>query len=516
MRKTFKLLCALSVLFFVGCEEQFLETEPKGSPTSSTFWKTEQDVISAKNALYLMNDFQGIYGRGIYLYSLIASDDFVVGKSKTQIEDIKNFVTTGSGSYTRDIWPMHYQVIKRANDIINNVMDVEDASEEVKNVALGEAYFMRGLAYYQLSVLYGHAGPNGGIPIVDENTIDFFIERPESVITSYMFAIDNFIKAADLLPPFSDLPTEDYGRAHKNAALGYLVRTHLYLAKYDSSSWQKVITAADRLLQIQSELEPNFEDIFDVQNTFGKDYIWSVPSNTQGGSILPGASLENKGWGLYNGWGYFAPTLDLYESFEEGDLRREATLLVFGDTFTFFGDERRFWSTRSLTGIQLKKYLDPYSYAEGKFLNGNGDHPTTELDPYLLRLSDIYLMKAEAKIMLNQNADNEINIVRTRAGLPNLVNATLEDLKKERRSEFAGEMAAAGRFEDLVRWGDFDELRKPVMGRLHEDKENPDSPFEIYEVWPQRTFNEEKSIVWPIPPQVIDQSRGTLLQNPNY
>ena len=45
-----------------------------------------------------MNDFQGTYGRGMFLYSIIPSDDFVVGKSKSQIEQIKDFVTTGSCS----------------------------------------------------------------------------------------------------------------------------------------------------------------------------------------------------------------------------------------------------------------------------------------------------------------------------------------------------------------------------------------------------------------------------------
>lgn len=509
--KYINFLSLITLVLLTACGNDFLDVEPKGAPTAASFFKTEVDVTRATNALYLMNDFQGTYGRGMFLYSLIPSDDFVVGKSKTQIEEIKNFVTSGSGSYTRDIWPKHFQVIKRANDIINNVPGIEGISDEVKNFALGNAYFMRGLAYHQLGVIYGD--DRAGIPIVDEFTTDFYISRPESVTVSNEYAVENFTKAAELLPLFSELSPSDYGKAHKNAAYAYLAKTHLYNAEFDSASWQKVIDACNAVTATQDVLEPNFEDVFKIINNWGSDYIWSVPSNTTGGSILPGASLENKGWAKYNGWGYFAPTLDLYESYQVGDKRRDATLLAFGDEFEYFGETRRYWSTRNLTGVQLKKYMEPYSYADGVHLNGNGDHPTTDLNVPLMRLSDVYLMRAEAKIMLGQDGDVDLNKVRLRAGLPAVTGATLEHVKYERRAEFAGE-GVTSRFYDLCRWGDVSDIRKALSGRQHNDKEDPDSGFSIIEVWSERSnFDLVKHRVWPIPPSVIDNSRGFIKQN---
>jgi hypothetical protein len=508
--KYLSFLILVTLVVFTSCTDEFLEVEPQGAPTAASFFKTETDVTRATNALYLMNDFQGTYGRGMFLYSIIPSDDFVVGKSKSQIEQIKDFVTTGSGSYTRDIWPKHFQVVKRANDILNNVPDIEGVSDDVKNFALGNAYFMRGLAYFQLSLLYGD--DRAGIPIVDETTTDFYISRPESVTVSYEYAAENFTKAAALLPLFSDLSPSDYGKAHKNAAYAYLAKTHLHNAEFDSASWQKVIDACNAVTATQEVLEPNFKDVFKIDNNWGNEYIWSIPSNTTGGSILPGASLENKGWSKYNGWGYFAPTLDLYESYQAGDLRRDATLLVFGDAFEFFGETRRYWSTKNLTGIQLKKYMEPYSYPNGEHLNGNGDHPTTDLNVPLMRLSAVYLMRAEAKIALGQNGDTDLNIVRERAGLPAITAATLAHVKYERRAEFAGELF--GRFEDLCRWGDSAELKQSLRGRQHDDQEDPDSGFTIYEVWPERSnFDLLKHRVWPIPPNVIDSSLGLIKQN---
>ena len=389
--------------------------------------------------------------------------------------------------------------------VLHKNMTIEAQATKVRKVKRAESGMIIDPVTLPLTAIVADAKQSmaengiGGIPIVDETvTENFFIERPASVTTSYMFAAESFSKAADLLPYFDDpeyfaqgsdglSPGTNLGRAHKNAALGYLARTHLHNAQYDSSSWQKVIDACNQVINSgKNQLESNFEDVFKIANNWGPEYLWSVPSNVLGGSMFPGAALENKGWGKYNGWGYFAPTLNLYESYEAGDTRREATLLAFGDEFQYFGESRRYWSTTNLTGFQLKKYLEPYSYADGVHLSADGDQPTTDLNLPLLRYSHILLMKAEASIMLSGAGagDTEINIVRTRAGLSAKSGATLDDLKAERRTEFAGELF--GRYEDLCRWGDASNLTEALRGRIHTDKSDPDSGFTVEEVWPAR------------------------------
>ena len=533
MKKYF-FISSIMIFSILSCSD-FLEEESRGVPTFGPA-QSDTEVISATSALYILNNNEGpgiedrgVYGRGVHLYSLIPSDDFVVGKAKGQIEDIKNF-NAGIGSYTRFLWPLHFVVIKRANDIILDVPGNDAISQEVKDFALGQAYFIRGLAYFQLSVLYGDDGTYGGIPIVDENTVDFLITRPTSVKESYEFAAESFTKAAALLPYFDN---EDYfaqgtdgiaagkglGRAHKNAALGYLARTHLHNAEYDSTSWQKVIDACSQVISSNKNwLEPNFEDAFKMENNWGPEYLWSVPSNTRGGSMFPGGSLENRGWGEYNGWGYFAPTLDLYESYEAGDERREATLLAYGDEFEYFGETRKYWSNtdqNQTTGFRLRKYIDPFKAAGGVNLNpDDGSFPTTDLNLPLLRYSHILLMKAEAEIMQNGAGagDAEINIVRARAGLAAKAGATLTDLKAERRAEFAGELF--GRYEDLWRWGDVADIAKALRGSLHDDLSDPDSGFTIREVWPETPlFELSRHRIWPISETAIGSSEGTLTPN---
>jgi len=223
------------------------------------------------------------------------------------------------------------------------------------------------------------------------------------------------------------------------------------------------------------------------------------------GSILPGVMLENKGWGLYNGWGYYTPTKELYDAYEEGDVRREATILKPGDTFQFFGETKTYSSTNSLSGFQFRKYMEPFSYANpiGTYISPNGDHPTTALNPPLLRYAEVILIKAEAELMQGKNADVEINMIRNRAGLSSVTNADMNELKKQRRCEFAGEWA--DRHRDLVRWGDAQSVyAQPLHG------------YSGAVVWPGRTFDPAVDNVWPVPQTEIDNSGGIITQNAGW
>lgn len=168
------------------------------------------------------------------------------------------------------------------------------------------------------------------------------------------------------------------------------------------------------------------------------------------------------------------------------------------------GPGRRSKSVK-LLGFQFNKYMDPHRYLQEVHLNPNGDYPTTNLNIPLTRYADVLLMKAEALIMQNQNADDLINQVRSRAGLPAISGADLDDLKHERRVEFAGEYT--DRHTDLIRWGDAQAAyAQPQLGRQHINKEDPDSPYTIEEVWPARNFNPSIHHVWPIPPNDVNNA----------
>ncbi|GGH28628.1 RagB/SusD family nutrient uptake outer membrane protein [Sphingobacterium alkalisoli] len=502
----------------LSCSKNFTDLTPQGSITDANYWKTETDAIFAANGLYQHFSDDNMFGRGLFWY-VNASDDMVTGRTDAGSAAVRNFTATGQESRVNSMYKKFYEIVQRANTILTKVPPME-IGEETKQRVLGEAYFMRGYAYFYLAQYYGDQ--RAGVPIVtEENMLETRFSRPGHVNENFVQMEKDLLKAAELLPLLTTYGADDLGRANKDAAYAYLAKMNLQWARYDASKWLEVVKYCDmvtnsgsgRKLIDTDNPSADFASVFYVENNYSSEYIFSVVSNRTRGSILPGVLFENTGYGLYNGWGYFHPSLELYNSFETGDHRKKATILEFNDPFTLFGEERRYFSSNSQTGFQFNKYMQPFRTPKDQHLNPNGDYPTSDLNIPLVRYADILLMKAEALIEQGQNGDAEINQVRNRAGLPAIQGATLADLKRERRSEFAAEYT--DRHSDLVRWGDAKAAyEKAATGRQYAVKNDPTSAFTIVEVWPARNFDPSIHHVWPIPPQ--DLSNAGIAQNEGW
>ncbi|VFA42484.1 MULTISPECIES: RagB/SusD family nutrient uptake outer membrane protein [Chryseobacterium] len=478
-----------------------LDIQPEGTPTEASFWKTENDLITGANAMYKPLSDSEFYGRGFFWF-INASDDMVTGRSKSEADNVKNFSSNyiAAGDLETQ-WNKRYTVIGVANRVIRNVNNIQ-ASQAVKNKYLGEALFMSSRMYFELAYSYGNE--KAGIPIVDRTKEpDGPTPRAANVMENYKFIVEDLKKAAELLPSQAELPAKDYGRPHKAAAWALLAKVYLFMKDWQNAAFwaNEVMTKGNR------NLLNNYADVFKAENNYSSEYIWSVPSTPKFnsvGSILPGVMLENKGWGEYNGWGYFQPTKELYDEYEAGDLRRNTTVLKLGDKFTFNGTERTYASSNSLTGYQFNKYMDAFKYPlSSGHVSANGDYPCTDLAVPIMRYAEVILIKAEALLMSGGNADQEINMIRTRAGLAPKTGCTMPDLKHERRCELAGEWA--DRHRDLVRWGDAQATyAKPLHG------------INGQVVWATRNFNPSVHNVWAVPQAEIVNSYGIIKQNEGW
>ena len=486
-----------------GCTKQ-LDITPQGEPSKGNFWQTPEDALKGVNAIYRNFDGEEFYGRG-FMWYMNASDDMVTGRSNGQADNLRNFNSAYvSGSYTRDQWSMRYAVIKAANDVLMNIPGIT-MDQSLKNRYLGEANFLSGLMYFQLS--YNYADDRAGVPLVtpDNSNDPNPTPRAANIAANYTYIESQLKKAASQLPMFAAMAAADYGRPHKTAAWAYLSKMYLYKKDYANAELY-----ADSVIRFGGRaLKTNYADVFTAAENWGTEYIWSAYSTPSGeggwGSILPGVMLENKAWGLYNGWGYYTPTKELYDAFDAADKRRSVTILKPGDTFTFFGAIRTYSSDNSLSGYQFNKYLDPFKYASpvGTHISPNGDHPTTDLNPPLLRYAEVILIKAEAELMQGKSADTEINQIRTRAGLAAISGATMTELKKQRRCELAGEWA--DRHRDLVRWGD-------AQAAYAQPSHGANGAV----IWAARNFNPVTNAVWAVPQKEIDNSGGIIKQNAGW
>lgn len=521
------------ILLIIGlpaCNRDWVDTKPNGEPTTAFFWQSDDDLLKGVAAMYVPLRYESTWGRDLF-WVQVASDDLVVGRVKADAENIKNFIPTGREGYMATGWNDLYWMLDKANQAIEGIQTAVNVTESLRQRSLGEAYFIRAFAHFWLASYWGHK--DQGVPFDGPENEGYGLRMPPqlpSVTDNYAQIISDLQQAADLLPLVETYSGTDLGRAHKAAAWAYMVKTYAYWAEYDDSKWALIPDLCDKikneghraLITNAGSSEANYRSVFSVAGNWSSEYIWSVTSGVQGGSEFPGVILENKGWGIYNGWGYFQPTEELYQEYEPNDPRREVTILKFGDEFTYFGVNRRYYSTNSLSGFQINKYMEPYTYGSNEdpstnsMINQNGDYPTTRLNLPLLRYAEILLFKAEALINLGRNGDAEapLNEIRSRVGLTGISNPTLDDLKHERRVELACEWT--DRLKDLKRWGDFDKINAPLHGRSHANSTDPDSPYTIVEIWSARNFDPNRHMAWPINPDELARSNGEYDQTPGW
>jgi hypothetical protein len=526
MKKTNIILIIILMVFAVSCED-FLEFEPYGQP-SDLGNLTDEQAMNTAYALYDWQYREGTTGRGLFWYEN-ASDDMITGRSQSEAANIANFIDDGSATRdVRDNWPQMYQTINKSNSILRQVPASETISESVKDLVIGNAYFWRGFAYLWIAPWYGDNGPNGGIPIVTENTpIDSIdMPRPATVLDNYELIISDLEQAAEYLPYFHELPQDHWGMTHKTAAWAFAARAALYAARWDDSYYDKVIEFSDKVINSGNHaLLNNYADVFKIEHNWSSEYLYSVTSNENDGAKWPGISFQNGGFGYYNTWGYFQPTVELYNAFEEGDHRRKTTIVAPGDTVDFIGN-MIVWqinpaSTSSPTHMTLGKYLDPFKGTDaiGTTVNPNGNNMTTDLNVSLIRYADVLLMKAEALIWKNGDGDASaveiLTDIRERAGLPRNSQGTKAQLKNERRCELAFEFGA-WRHLDLVRWGDAEEVySQPLHGFQTNLSGEEITSLDVVEVWPARDFDPEENHVFAIPAREIATSQN-LKQNIGY
>lgn len=531
------------------------DVQPEGDARDNAYFLNDQQAIDAVDGLYERFHQEAMYGRELF-WEQGAANDIVWGKTR-DFPTLATFKYTGDESPLRTVFETMYKVISRSNWVIDQLVDKEKttALTEIENRSLGEAYFTRGWAHFLMAYRYGT--DKQGVPFVRYedfvNGYDNSIPPQQaSVIDNYKLIIEDMENAKKRLPRFEDYDDKDLGRAHQAAAIAFQVKVYAYWAMWDETKWDEVIKLVDELETTYNRgLADTFDELFssDFSKYWGKEYLWTIPGtggSTGGGSEFPGVILENKGWGIYNGWGQIKPTYDIYaEMLKDGDGkendRLKRSILEYGQKFLFFGEEREFYSASDIeSGFQINKYMEPFGYANATtegYVNANGDWPTARVNFPIIRFAEMMLFRAEAYLMKNQpdKAWKDLNRIHVRAcGLSLPSPATMEQLYHERRCELAFEFT--DHLFDLKRWHHSSnaeikalaekELNARPLVRHYKNRGmvdtngdgKPDAidythKVEFYTDYTDKTSYKDCFIVFPYPSNQIINSNGQLKQN---
>lgn len=541
MKKILMNIClAVSVLSFSGCSD-FLDRESYGRDTS---WKTDEDVMKAVYALYYFvspNWSEQICGRG-HMWFECASDNILIGRDRPAVDEIREFRMSPSNDQdVQEVWGVMYQNVAKANNIIKLVPDL-GITPSVKKLALGSAYFFRGFSMLWMVPYYGD-DTNGGIPIIlDTTPMDAMDSpRPDHVLKNYDQIIQDFRDAAEELPYFSELSADQYGLPHKAAAWAFAARAALYAAQYDQSYYDIVIEMCDKVMSLTgadkrslyidpSDKSKSFANLWRKEQNHSSEYIFSLEGDVTNGARYHGVTFVNAGWGLYNTWGYYTPSKELWDAFEEGDQRREATILYPGNHVRFMdrditfggyctdGSITSYTTSHVSAGLINQKFISPWETGSYSEVSNQRDKLWNTLNCCLMRYADVMLMKAEALIWTKGEGDAEaknlLDDIRERAGLPRDSRATKAQLQNERRCELAFEFQPS-RHIDVVRWGLAEEYYSKPLHSVVSKMVDGRIETEEVEVYPGRTFNPTYNKVFPIP-QTAFNGTVNLTQNKGY
>lgn len=180
--------CLLAASLTAASCSDFLTEDPKGQLTPETFFKTQSDLDQSVDALYsLVQDLQ------------CNSNSMIV---KCQGDDVTSTTGTNKAAYlsadafetptdTKGIsrtWSAMYSIVKAANLIIENASKVGTTQDEI-NIALGQAYYWRAYAYFELVRVFGP------VPINLNNDASNTKASPNSVEEVYNQIVKDLIAA---------------------------------------------------------------------------------------------------------------------------------------------------------------------------------------------------------------------------------------------------------------------------------------------------------------------------------
>ena len=511
-----KAFCGAALLVAATSCNDWLKEEEPGKSTPEDYFALGKAAIRAVNAAYtpLAWEFNSTYFSEWFIGD-IASDDALKGgqnlSDMADAYDIENFKTNANNSLLRDFYRAQFQGIQRCNLAMQEVEAIEpdaDMTAERKTCLMGEAYFMRAYYYFRLVRIFG------GVPYVDK-VIDSSKDWKQPRATAeeiYNHIIDDLKLAEQMLWNKSKYADADLGRATKGAAQAMLLKTYLYMHDYNNAyEWGKKFFEEQKN---EYSLCPNYSDNFTLAGENGPESVFEIqymadPTSDYGegfgftrGSfttILTRSRAASLGGNA--GWGFNHPTQNLYDEFEPGDPRREATISKPSDS-------------EVEANTDLTYLGSPYNNNKTSFCE-NGifvalDHATRSPMNYrLIRLSDVMLMYAEIVGPTDEGV-RLVNKIRTRAGLAELSavqkteNAFLQCVEDERRRELAFEGI---RWHDLVRHNTYMEKVRAKFS----DKAAGTSVYDNYinNVQPG-------TYLYPIPDTQMKAKEGLYQQNEAY
>ncbi|MBD0261063.1 MAG: RagB/SusD family nutrient uptake outer membrane protein, partial [Cytophagales bacterium] len=213
---------AITLGLGLGACDKFLDVKPRESVSDEGTITNKLSAETAVRGVYNALAAGGYYGTTFQSIGYLSGDNVQWTGSQSQVQEFINHRVNPENATVSGAWSAIYRVINRANNVIARVPLVSDPalSPELQNQLVGEAYFLRALAYFDLVRTWG------GVPLVTQPTLSAADNRgiPRSTADEvYAQVLSDLETAAPLLPA-----TTDRFRATRKTVWALQARYYLY------------------------------------------------------------------------------------------------------------------------------------------------------------------------------------------------------------------------------------------------------------------------------------------------
>jgi starch-binding outer membrane protein, SusD/RagB family len=274
-----------------------LEEYNPSNATAESVWTTPEGFVTVVNAAY--SEQRNWYGLEDGIFMSEAGTDLWFNRDKNtyaaQLTQYSGF-TSATGNPNRAAWTLLWKAINLCNAGINRINEAGFTNVADRNRREGELRFLRAFYYWHVVETYG------GVMLRTEET-----KAP--IVTAVRSSVPEFYNLiiSDLQFASANLPVtwgNEYSRATKKAAMGFLARAYLSRAYYSSGSeaqqfFTQARDAANEVIRTKAslltDLRPNYADLWTQANnkTLGRDggeALYVVSNSTN-----PGLNIADNG-----------------------------------------------------------------------------------------------------------------------------------------------------------------------------------------------------------------------------
>ena len=432
MRKYNIFFAALLLLGFTSCKKEFLDVKPTNAGDAETAIQTAADAKVMINGLLSKMTSSDYYGRNFILYGDVKGGDLTIISQGRGLDALYTFNHSKSSNNYSGFWNQIYHCLLQANNIITNIDQLKAAgTTENFDSYKGQALTARALMLFDLVRLYGKPYTQDkasyGVPNITQPLEASAQPLRANVEENYTQILKDLKEAEPLL---SKSKSNGYLNYYGNKAIQ--ARVYLTMAKYSEalSAAQEIINSNVYKLYSNTEWVPSWKTQFGSESIFE---LGIFPSESDLGSSSLGFYLRRKGHGSSQALGWF-----MASDYFLNRLKQDAN------------DVR--WGVMSADESSTTRLGASYKYSGSIALDGDGKGSSTAVNVKVIRLSEIYLIAAEAAYYSDKTlAATYLNQIRKRS--PNLAAATattitLDMIIEERSKELFTE---GQRFFDMLR-----------------------------------------------------------------